>query len=209
MRVRQQRVSARRSLLLVTVAAAAMLSAVPAVGALGLKMKSVQGQIQVRRSSGVGSEGPTYYFWKVTDLRLTPTTLHPQQKDQEKIEASVQNMGGRPDTMVIDIKEGDKAKGEAKTVKVTLRECKAVAGRDGQAELGPVFASLKGCPTALVTLVSPAEGGPAAYSWSEPSVAADIPNLLIYGSGAAQGKGKKDEVRAWAWACGCGCVDGE
>lgn len=98
--------------------------------------------------------------------------------------------------MIIQKKEGDKAKGEPDTVRISVRECKVEAGRGGQADLAPVFEALKGCPTGLVTLLSPAQGGPQAYTWSQPSVAADIPNLLIYGSGAGA-KGKTDEVGGW------------
>lgn len=122
-----------------------------------------------------------------------------------KIEKTVKTNGGIPDTVLIEHKEGDKAAGEPDTVQITIRECKAVAGRDGEADLAPVFESLRGCPTGLVTLLSPAQGGPAAYTWSQPSVASDIPTLLLHGSGATT-KGKKDEVGVRDGHCVCGCV---
>lgn len=110
-----------------------------------------------------------------------------------KVEKSVTTHGGLPDTVIIETKEGDKAKGEPDTVHIAFKECQVEAGRGGKADLTPVFAALKGCPTGLVTLLSQAEGGPPAYSWSQPSNATDIPNLLIYGSRMAA-KGKKDDV---------------
>lgn len=130
---------------------------------------------------------------------------HEQDKERKGKEAKGPEVSSKapppPADIFIEVEKGNK--GQSNEIKVTIRECKAVAGRDGQADLAPVFESLKGCPTGLVTLLSPADGGPAAYTWSQPSVATDIPNLLIYGSGeTTPGKGKKDEVRPWAIECG-------
>lgn len=124
-------------------------------------------------------------------------------KDPEvaKAQVSSSTKGGPPADVHITV---DK---QANGITVVIRECKAVAGRDGQADLTPVFESLKGCPTGLVTLLSPAEGGLAAYTWSQPSLATDIPNLLVYGSGETgkdKDKGKKEEVGKGAarWSVG-------
>lgn len=64
---------------------------------------------------------------------------------------------------------------------ITIKNCAATAGVDGESDLQPVFDSLKGCPTALVNLLSPADGGPAVYKWANTSSMNDIGNLLLFG----------------------------
>jgi hypothetical protein len=64
---------------------------------------------------------------------------------------------------------------------MTIKNCAATAGIDGADDLNTVIATLKGCPTGMVTLLSEEQGGPAGYSWSKPSLGSDVGNLLLLG----------------------------